>query len=615
MCIKGKCTQKRKEIMGLAASQARLLSITARLSDNELHSQQIANSKVRLADKTQEASQEYIEALSATKLMYRTYDANGNATEAELTPAIMYQYSDLKNQYGISNTSGQLLVNSTDAANFEASNSVNDFVQLYGVELTDNPQFIYALQSIYGNDYAKFYDLDAEKPLVDFGGLNVPGWIGQPNSGMSQQDYESWAGQISAIQVSGKESGSYGSLIAKLTDVPPYPGDEPQEPPAVDMPDFAALAAAYNNSACHSSVSGSSDAGIWHMEHNLCHLIWGPNGFGVDEDGNRTTITNSDGTISITPTGTLTNNSLTTGFAGSGKDAATGLLAALKQDDLADYECVQELIQSLIDLYCDVVNYLSKNKYSINSSAFSINSSENAKSGSALYTSWEQFYTDLAGLEQKGQDEFNEKYQKQWEEYEQNHKIWEETWQGIYSWQNSCNDLYDAYMDDLANLPVSKIPDEDDPKTSWYVNLWHRMNGESDRKSVEGEKGTYYKQLDDNLLTSQEWLQFALEHGVVTLEKVQFVDEAEDETGLKTTKWMATTYSSCSDITSTEDAVAIARAEAEYNKKLNEIEAKDKKYDNDIKKLDTEHSALQTEYESVKSVIEKNTERSFKAFS
>ena len=45
------------------------------------------------------------------------------------------------------------------------------------------------------------------------------------------------------------------------------------------------------------------------------------------------------------------------------------------------------------------------------------------------------------------------------------------------------------------------------------------------------------------------------------------------------------------------------------------IEAKDNKLENDIKKLDTEHNALQTEYESVKSVIDKNIERSFKAFS
>ena len=75
--------------MGLAASQARLLSITARLSDNELHSQQISNSKVRLADKTQDASQEYIQALNATKLMYTTYDAQGNSSYTQLTPTFL----------------------------------------------------------------------------------------------------------------------------------------------------------------------------------------------------------------------------------------------------------------------------------------------------------------------------------------------------------------------------------------------------------------------------------------------------------------------------------------------------------------------------------------------
>ena len=40
-----------------------------------------------------------------------------------------------------------------------------------------------------------------------------------------------------------------------------------------------------------------------------------------------------------------------------------------------------------------------------------------------------------------------------------------------------------------------------------------------------------------------------------------------------------------------------------------------KKYDQDLKKLDTQHNALQTEYESLKNVIDKNVERSFKAFS
>ena len=42
----------------MAASQARLLSITARLTDNELRSQTITNSKLRLAEKSSEASSE-----------------------------------------------------------------------------------------------------------------------------------------------------------------------------------------------------------------------------------------------------------------------------------------------------------------------------------------------------------------------------------------------------------------------------------------------------------------------------------------------------------------------------------------------------------------------------
>ena len=215
-------------------------------------------------------------------------------------------------------------------------------------------------------------------------------------------------------------------------------------------------------------------------------------------------------------------------------------------------------------------------------------------------------------------EEYNKQmeiYNKEYAEYEKELAEYQEALLDGTAWQQACNELYDQYQEAIANLPTPEIPDPEDPKTEWYTNLWHRMNGESDYKSTEGKNGTYYKQLEDNLLNSDTWLQFALEHGVVMLEQVRFVEESEDDTGLEYSKWTATTYGSCSDIAEVEDEVAIARAEAEYTKKLNEIEAKDKKYDNDIKKLDTEHNALQTEYDSVKSVIEKNVERSFKAFS
>ena len=71
--------------MGLAASQARLLSITSRLSDNELRSQTITNAKMALASRTSNASAEYMDALSSTKLMFSTYDASGNKMTQQLS--------------------------------------------------------------------------------------------------------------------------------------------------------------------------------------------------------------------------------------------------------------------------------------------------------------------------------------------------------------------------------------------------------------------------------------------------------------------------------------------------------------------------------------------------
>jgi len=69
--------------------------------------------------------------------------------------------------------------------------------------------------------------------------------------------------------------------------------------------------------------------------------------------------------------------------------------------------------------------------------------------------------------------------------------------------------------------------------------------------------------------------------------------------------------SNSSDLDSTE----LARAEAEYERKLKAIDAKDKRYDMELSKLETERQALTTEYDSLKKVISDNIERTFGIFS
>ena len=100
--------------MGMSASQARLLSITSRLTNNEFRAQTITNSKLRLATESQEASQKYMDALSSKKLVFGQYDANGDKTYTPLTANVLLSYGDLKNQYALVNTSGQILLPGSD---------------------------------------------------------------------------------------------------------------------------------------------------------------------------------------------------------------------------------------------------------------------------------------------------------------------------------------------------------------------------------------------------------------------------------------------------------------------------------------------------------------------
>ena len=144
--------------MGLAASQARLLSITSRLSDNELRSQTITNAKMSLATKTSDASSQYMNALNSTQLMFSTYDASGNKMTQRLSAVSLATYGELKNQYGVINNAGQIMVSEVDAANYLASATLADFLEKYGVAeatKTDkpNPEYIDKATTIWRPDW------------------------------------------------------------------------------------------------------------------------------------------------------------------------------------------------------------------------------------------------------------------------------------------------------------------------------------------------------------------------------------------------------------------------------------------------------------------------------
>ena len=75
--------------MGMAASQGRLLFMTARISNNEFEQQCVAYSKQRLADASQAANDQYLDALSATQYQIITgYEGDTLKLKASDIPAV-----------------------------------------------------------------------------------------------------------------------------------------------------------------------------------------------------------------------------------------------------------------------------------------------------------------------------------------------------------------------------------------------------------------------------------------------------------------------------------------------------------------------------------------------
>jgi len=128
------------KLMGMAAGQARLLSITARLTDNENMGQALSYSKQRLADETEQINAEYNAALSATKLTVLTGFNGSVANYTDISYGLMTGYNTVAcgKQYVVTNAKGEILVTNEIAKAFEKGNGdLNVFLAQFGYHQCD----------------------------------------------------------------------------------------------------------------------------------------------------------------------------------------------------------------------------------------------------------------------------------------------------------------------------------------------------------------------------------------------------------------------------------------------------------------------------------------------
>ncbi len=151
--------------------------------------------------------------------------------------------------------------------------------------------------------------------------------------------------------------------------------------------------------------------------------------------------------------------------------------------------------------------------------------------------------------------------------------------------------------------------DFDMDEFNYYVNIYKQIQAcYGNVTSIADFNGSAGDAANDS-----EWLQNMVKSGVITIKNCSI----DDYTGVLSMD--SVNPSSDSNLNYTEtasiDKRALAKAEAKYEHDLKEIDQKDKQYDMTLSKLESERTALTTEYDSVKKVIQDNIERTFGIFS
>mgnify|MGYP004456845067 CR=1 FL=1 len=687
--------------MGMAASQARLLTITARLADNELKSQSINNAKMRLATQSSQASEKYINALNQANLMFSNYDASGSEQSQLLTFNALTAFSSYNNQYGLVNAAGQLLVSESEAKIFEAAGgNLNDYLQAHG--LVYDTTYFEQLQDIdnkgiypepfnnistdtlktwyeaYGSLENSQEQEDYKKNYSDFTASTNTFKAGLKNAfksfvNDSTKDVATPADQDNLVTFNRKLPKSNlftptttyvksfaGELLKDLENYPSktsklwgYLTHDAQE----EITNIKNSAKINGNTL---TISSDNNIGSIDAENNII-TIKGYNWtykydevlktYSIasapeketkeDKDGNP----GKDVTTFVSPTtsyknltdlindiqiigyeydekGNLTGTDTTRLNATKAKDG-TYSITSYRNYDLKDMDAQTGTTNA--NNAKNAMNDLAARIYEILTDTNSINIDTIIKDYNKNIDTGIDFTKEYEG---KTIAKLAEEYSKNKDAY-LNFIFDKKSYDGVNallvdgtitakdltdpdfvlklakekgfviasSYETIIEDMFVSKMIEETGEPKYAWIDENDTgktgnadaKAQWYTNLFNRM-----------KQG--YKQLENGLASSSQWIEYALESGIVSMEQVD-----------KNYTWKSLDYKTCTKITEeTDNSAAVTKAEAEYNRAMNDINSKDSMYDIQLKNIDTEHSALQTEYDSIKNALTKNIDRTFK---
>lgn len=543
--------------MGLAASQARLLTITARKSDCEYQSMAYSHQKIALSRDMNIVSSEYQNALNQTKLVYDFYGTGDKTTQ--LSYGLLMQPSKLNDYYPspITDPAGRIVLDAKLAAAARAagipqeglgttpsSDIRNKFVDgliKNGIVTTTIGQGIkdtqynpfaglgsndvirYTTQSItfedFKNNYLANVEFDFSDLLLNSGGSNLELINYQTGTIISADDGPDAGAQITLEQLLNGDYGLYGL------------GDDHKK---LNGPQFF-------RSSVVDKVGSSS---YWDLLFETLGSYLDPN------------------------------------------DAYTqAALEYAKKQTLGKVESLSTLDANGKEVF-DISNAASQYKTK-HSSASKVKNEVKDKS--------KDYVGFVYANNKKGSGDYNDGYGM-----------------NLSNMTKAFFTYFAQYMDGLL-LSDYKIENEEGNcnfvDADFAFNIVNGVDTSGDNLLMANFYDTLFNQIvtkgwvQNEQVTNNEYLQTMLQNGSM------YISTISDDS-----YYYQTNYATNSYIKEVTDEEGIAQAEAKYNREKQKINHKENILDMKMKNLDTEISALTTEYDTVKSVISKNIEKGFKRY-
>ena len=591
--------------MGLAASQARLLTITARKADCEFQSMNLSHQKIALARDMEKISQEYQEALNTTKLVYDYYGSG--TSDMALTYDLLMSPSVYNDYYPklVTDSKNRVMLNSAYAAAARAagipaegllgtaSTTVrNKFIEALAGANIITPNTATTIEGvIYNNELGNGSTISAATTTIEvtydqlLEMLQVNGYsttdvgislgvnsdvlgIGSNekytvvHSDGKRETFETGtSADLTIYDLLGNNNQYYISLLAKKGNELPLGEMYYLQQKLVGNDGAAASATGDSQSILDwmfdqfASVLGgtnANDAALAYAHNAVYNLVYPSNGVADQYNKHLEDFGKSKGDREgiFEPENTDMLNAM--------QEVGTYIKTSGLRDFNTDYEDRSSQYLGMYFTGDKDQGFLHKDRN--DKSQVSVNLNNMAK---VFLTAFVDYMTSF---------ENGYKYQKN---------------------PLSSNVLYEGELnnDFMFEVPVESDIDNNDNQliANFYDTLFTRI-------CLQGW-------VENNNVDDADYLSEMFKNGMA------YVSSLSDDG-----YYYQSTYSTDRAILEVTDEDAIAKAEAKYNTEKAKLQNKEDTIDLKMKNLDTEISSLTTEYDTTKSVITKAIEKSFKRY-